>query len=1454
MLERIISFSIKNKLIVLAATVAFILYGAYAVTRLPIDAVPDITNNQVQVITVSPSLGATDVERLISFPVEQANSNIPGLKEIRSISRFGLSVVTIVFNDDVDVYWARQQVSERMQGVKEIIPPGAGLPFMAPVTTGLGEIYQYTVRTKPGYEGKYTATDLRTIQDWMVRRQLLGTEGVADVSSFGGLLKQYVVAVNPAQLKSFGLTITDVFKALESNNQNTGGSYIEKGPTVLFIRSEGLVGSLADIGNIVVKTTPRNVPVLIRDVAEVRFGNATRYGAMCYNNEGEVAGAIVMMLKGENSSAVIKRVKERIAAIQKTLPEGVVVEPFLDRTKMVNNAIGTVENNLMEGALIVVFVLVFFLANIRAGLLVASVIPLAMLFAVVMMNLFGVSGNLMSLGAIDFGLIVDGAVIIVEALMHQLAHSNHLTGNTRLTQQQMDGEVKLASSRMMNSAVFGQIIILIVYVPILTLQGIEGKMFGPMAQTVAFAIMGAFILSVTYLPVMSALVISKKPQHNNTISDKMMNALTGFYSGALSKALQLKTVILAVAVTLFAVSVYLLTTLGGEFIPQLEEGDLAVECRLLPGTNLKTTVQTTQQASKLLMDSFPEVIKVVTKIGSGEIPTDPMPIESGDMMVILKDKKEWTSAKTFPELAEKMSTTLEAIPGLTTGFQFPVQMRFNELMTGARQDVVCKIFGENLDTLAYYANQLGGIISTVDGAKDLYVEPVTGVPQIVINYNREAIARYGLNISEINRTVNAAFAGQTTGMVYEGEKRFDLAVQLDRTYRSSVADVQNLLIATPTGTQVPLYQVADVQVIEGPNQIQREETRRRIVVGFNVRGRDVQTIVGELQQKVDKQIKLPAGYTVTYGGTFENMQAAKARLSIAVPVALLLIFLLLYFAIGTVGEGALIYTAIPLSAIGGILALWLRGMNFSISAGVGFIALFGIAVQNGIVLIAEFKRIKKDGEADNVIDIVLQGTRTRLRSVLMTALAASMGFLPMAFSHGAGAEVQRPLATVVIGGIISATMLTLFVLPILYVLYTGISNRRKGGSMATPVTATAILLLLSAATQAQQTVTVEQALSIAAQNNLSLKSARLNEEAGSKYKRTWLDIGKTSVTAEYGQINTIYNDTRFGVSQGFSFPGVYVQQKRLLNENYLATQTETRLTAVELNARVKTVYYQLLAMREKQQLLLYADSIYEAFLQKATLRYEKGETNLLEKSTAAASRSQVANQLQLLQSDMQVALQQFNRLLNDSVLHEPQTEAQLYNAPLPDSNGLGSTPVLVREAHLVNASMHQWRLERNKLAPDFSIGYNNMSIIGQQNVNGTDVYFNSSKRFSTVNAGISIPLFFGSQAARIAAAKKSWLKAQNDYALITQQVQTGYDAAMAKVTKYRNSLNYYQANTLQHANAIIETANAQFARGEISYIEWTLLLNQSIGIKSEYTDLVNQYNQAVFELEKITGK
>ncbi|HRP30346.1 MAG TPA: CusA/CzcA family heavy metal efflux RND transporter [Agriterribacter sp.] len=1041
MLNKIIEFSIKNKLIIGLFLIGLITYGGYEVTKLPIDAVPDITNNQVQVITIAPALGAPDVERLITFPIEQVNNNIPGLIEQRSFSRFGLSVVTIVFDDKTDIYWARQQVSERLLEVQELIPKGFGTPILAPVTTGLGEIYQYTVRPKKGYESRYEEMDLRTIQDWIVRRQLLGVKGVAEVSSFGGLLKQYEVAVVPEKLMANGITINDVFDALETNNQNTGGSYIENGPTALFIRSEGLVGNIEDIENIVIKNLPNGIPLLIRDIATVQYGHAARFGAMTYNGEEQVSGAVVMMLKGANSNVVIKDIKEKIAQIQKTLPEGVEISPFLDRTKMVNNAISTVTKNLLEGALIVVFVLVLFLGNLRAGLLVASVIPFSMLFAIIMMNLFGVSGNLMSLGALDFGLIVDGAVIIVEAVMHKLSHSKLFDKVNRLSQKEMDSEVQQSASRMMNSAVFGQIIILIVYLPILTLQGIEGKMFRPMAQTVAFALLGAFLLSLTYIPMMSTLFLSKNISHKQTLSDKMMSRLERFYQKYLIKILNWKKVTLASVLALFVLALYVLSTLGGEFIPSLPEGDFAVDTRVLPGSNLNTSIEAVSKASKILLEKFPEVEQVVSKTGNSEVPTDPMAMDASDLMIILKNRKKWTSAKTYSELEDKMSKELEAVPGVTFGFQYPVAMRFNELISGARQDVVCKIFGEDLDTLAHYAEKLGRISNTVKGSENLYVEPVTGMAQIVVDYNRAVIAQYGLNISNINRALNAAFAGETSGMVYEGERRFDLVVRLAGDKRTNLTDVQNLLIATPQGTQIPLSTVANVEIVEGPNQIQRENSQRRIIVGFNVRSRDIQSTVEELQQKVEQQIKLPAGYYITYGGAFENLNAAKQRLFIAVPISLILIFLLLYFAFHSIKQGLLIYTAIPLSAIGGIFALAIRGMPFSVSAGVGFIALFGVAVLNGIVLIAEFNRLKTSGYTD-LKRIVVDGTKVRLRPVLMTAFVASLGFLPMALSQGEGAEVQRPLATVVIGGLLIATFLTLFVLPILYMMFGRVKNEK----------------------------------------------------------------------------------------------------------------------------------------------------------------------------------------------------------------------------------------------------------------------------------------------------------------------------------------------------------------------------------------------------------------------------
>lgn len=1449
MLHKIIEFSVRNKLIVGLFIIVLIGYGSYQITKLPIDAVPDITNNQVQVITIAPSFGATDIERLITFPIELANSNISGLHEIRSFSRFGLSLVTIVFDDGVDVYWARQQVAERLQQVKADMPQGIGSISMGPVTTGLGEIYQYTVRAKEGYENKYNAMELRTIQDWMVRRQLLGVKGIADVSSFGGKLKQYEIAINPNKLQSHNITINDVFTALENNNQNTGGAYIEKGPTVLYIRSEGLVGSIDDIKSIFIKNTSSGAPLLIKDVADVGYGYATRYGAMCYNDKGEVAGAVVMMLKGENSSDVIKNVKERIVQIQKTLPEGVVIDPFLDRTKMVNNAIGTVETNLMEGALIVLFVLILFLGNMRAGFLVASVIPLAMLFAVIMMNIFGVIGNLMSLGALDFGLIVDGAVFIVEAVLHQLTHSKHFANVNQLSQEQMDDEVTGASRKMARSVVFGQIIILIVYLPTFALQGIEGKMFIPMAQTVAFALLGAFILSITYIPMMSALIMSKKISHKKTFSDKMMEFFERHYQNALNKVLNFPKSIIITAITLFAISLVVLSHMGGEFIPALEEGDFAVETRVLTGSNLNTTIENTQKAAHILKTHFPEVQQVVTKIGSGEIPTDPMPMEAADMMIILKDKKEWTSAKTFPELAEKMSNAVAEVPGITVSFQFPVQMRFNELMTGAKQDVVCKIFGENMDTLAYYAEKLGQLSSTVDGTKNLYVEPVSGMPQVIIEYNRGAIAQYGLNINAINRIVNSGLAGQSTGFVFEGEKRFDLVVRLAGEQRKNIEDIRNLLIPTSSGSQIPLYQLANVEMKEGPNQIQREDAKRRIVVGFNVRGRDVQSIVQELQNKVETNIKFPAGYYVTYGGSFENLNAAKARLSVMVPISLLLIFLLLYFSFNSIKQGLLIYSAIPLSAIGGIFALALRDMPFSISAGVGFVALFGVAVLNGIVLIAEFNRLKEEGWSDKR-KIVLMGTKIKLRPVLMTAFVASLGFLPMAISSGAGAEVQRPLATVVIGGLMIATLLTLFVLPVLYILF------EKGVKMKSKSRAVSISLLffglIANQTSAQSPINLQTAIDIALENNLSIKNERLKSEYQQKLIKTSANIPQANVTAELGQMNSYYSDNRLGVSQSFNFPAVYLNQKNLLREEWKTSVLNISLKEADTKKTVRQIFYTFLYLKEKENLLLKNDSIYAEFLEKANLRFSKGESNVLEKTTAEMQRGNIGIQLKQLQQDLEIVQLQFMLLLNTTTSFIPRELNLKLNLVVSfDSSLIVEHPFLKIIEQQKKMSLINHKVEKSKLLPDLNIGYYSTTMKG---TGADDKYYNSSSRFQAVQVGIGIPLFFGSQKAKIKASKINQNISENSYRQERNILQTEYKSVVGQYQINLSTVNYFETQALKNATLIFETANKQFINGEVNYLEWVMLTNQVISIQSNYLDAVKNLNESGIQINYLISK
>lgn len=1440
MLHKIIEFSIRNKLIIGLFTIALIGFGIYEATKLPIDAQPDITNNQVQIITVAPSLGASDIERLVTFPIELANSNIHGITEIRSFSRFGLSLVTIVFDDKTDVYWARQQVSERLQTVQNEIPDGVGVPELGPISTGLGEIYQYVLRPEKGYEDKYDVTELRTIQDWIVRRQLLGVKGVAEVSSFGGKLKQYEIAVNANKLQALNLTVSDVFTALENNNQNTGGAYIEKGPTVLYIRSEGLIGNTEDIESISIAATSDNIPVLLKDVAEVKIGFATRYGAMTYNDEGEVAGAIVMMLKGANSNEVIKDVKERIETIKKTLPEGVVLEPFLDRSKMVNNAIGTIEKNLAEGALIVVFVLVLFLGNFRAGLLVASVIPLSMLFAIIMMNLFGVSGNLMSLGALDFGLIVDGAVIIVEAVLYQLYHGKKFLDVNKISQNQMNEEVSSSTSKMVNSAVFGQIIILIVYLPIFSLEGIEGKMFKPMAQTVAFALIGAFILSLTYIPMMSSLILSKKTKHKPNFSDKAMARVESVHHNALEKVLHFPKTVITLVLALFVFAIFTLSNLGGEFIPALEEGDFAVDTQVLTGSNLQTTIDYTQKAAGILKSEYPEVKMVVTKIGSGEVPTDPMPMEASDMMVILKDKKEWISAKTFPELAEKMSQSLEAVPGISTGFQFPVQMRFNELMTGAKQDVVCKIFGEDLDSLATYAHRFGEIIKTVKGAEDLYIEPITGMPQLIIKYNRASIAQYNLDISTINKLVNTAFAGQSAGQVFEGEKRFDLIVRLDEKQREHFDDIRNLLVPIPNGGQIPLYQLATISIENGPAQIQREDAKRRIVVGFNVRGRDVQSIVDELQIKADKQLKFSPGYYVTYGGAFENLNKAKDRLMIAVPVSLILIFILLYFAFHSLKQSLIIYSAIPLSAIGGIFFLALRGMPFSISAGIGFIALFGVAVLNGIVLIAEFNRLRESGET-NLITIVLNGTRTRLRPVLMTAFVASLGFLPMALSNGAGAEVQRPLATVVIGGLMIATFLTLFVLPILYVLFDKMHFPKLKWLSKKGV----LLLFLTVNLSAfSQNITLEDAIVMAMDNNLTLKSKSLLATYAEKRISTAANLPQADVTAEFGQINSATSDQKFGVNQSFSFPTVYNKQKKVLKEEWNAAVIATNLNKLEIKKAVTEMFYHILVLREKERVLKSSDAMYKSFLEKATLRFDKGASNVLEKTAAELQRENIAIQLKTLVTEIELTKIQLQLMLNTEISYEPVSNRITIESVLIDPNiDLGSHPSFQQSIQEVDLAKANVKLEKAKLLPSLSVGYFNQSF--------NDL---NKNRFNSFEVGISIPLFFGGQKSQIKAEEQKVLLTENELAYKKVEWESMYGKAIEELNTQSEIVNSYEQKQLPRAQLILKTAHEQFTLGEIDYLDWVMLSNQAIQIQNDYYNSVLLLNQSIINIQYLISK
>lgn len=1439
MLEKIIAFSLKNKLIVLLFTLGIFGFGVFSVFQISIGAVPDVTNNQVQVITTSRNLSTQDIEQFITYPVEIEMANLPGVKEIRSISKFGLSVVTIVFEDDMGSYLPRQLIAEKIKSASEKIPQGFGTPEMGPITTGLGEIYQYILDVKPEYKNQYSVTDLRTIQDWVVKRQLSGIKGVVEINTWGGFLKQYEVAINSSKLKGMNINTIDVFTALENNNSIAGGAYIEKVNQSYFIRGEGKVKSLEDIENIVVKNT-NGIPVYVKDVAQVSFGSANRFGAITGNGQGEKVLGQVMMLKGGNSKQVIQDVKNRVEEIQKSLPKGVYINPFLERSELVGKTTFTVAENLILGCLIVIFVVVLLLGNWRSGLVVASVIPLCLLFAISFMNIFGIDANLMSLGAIDFGIIIDGAVIIVEFIAFQIAHkSKHLGHLSKEDRQiQIDEITYKSASKMMNSAVFGQLIILIVFIPILSLSGVEGKMFKPMAMTFSFALVGAMLFCFTYVPVVSSLFLKPKEDNPNSFSSRLIAKMNSWYLPIINWALNNTKKVIYGAISLLVFAIVLFTTMGGEFIPTLDEGDFVIQPVLKTGTSLTKTIATTTKIEKIILKNFPEVTQVVSRIGAAEVPTDPMSMEESDVIVKLKPKGEWVSADSKDELADKIKFAIEKqIPNMEIEFTQPIEMRFNELISGTRSDVAIKIFGEDLNVLAKRAQQIKYAIKDVEGASDIIIEKTEGLPQMSVVYNRSKIARYGLNIADLNEMIALGFAGKTVGTVFEGEKRFDMVIRLDKTNRQDIDNLRNLYVPTPNGEQIPLQELAQIEYTEGPAKISRDNTRRRIVVGINVRNRDLQSVVTDVQKIVNEKIKLPEGYYVTYGGQFENLQSAKARLMIAVPIALFLIFILLYFAFGSVKDALMVYSAIPLSAVGGILFLWIRDLPFSISAGVGFIALFGIAVLNGIVLIEHFKELKHQGMKD-INELILKGTTDRLRPVLLTAAAAALGFLPMAISSSAGAEVQRPLATVVIGGLFTATILTMIVLPILYKLL----DKKEGKKAKFKIhsNATIILLLLSSSVAFSQNNNPELDILIskAHQNNKAIKAAQLQIDKSKATIKTAYSFDKTNIYYSYDQNNLAMNNEPlkvFGVQQRFSFPTVYSAQKKLYNAEYEREKSNFEITKNRLSNEVAQVYNHIVYYQNQEKLFNYLDSLSQNFSKASDRRFELGETNYLEKITAQSKFRQIRTKLSQIEKDKKANYEMLQALMQSDEKTVIKNDKLIPNRML-DNNSKKE----IYNAYFDNITktyQSNVKLQNQHYLPDINLEY----FQGKNNGLSQSLY--------GFQVGLSVPILFGSTKAKINVAKlelQSWNEQKNNEQIKIEQF---ISEKKNELLKHEEGIKYYAEYGEQLAKEIIKVADMSYKHGEIDFFQYITSLENATTIQVDYLENVLQYNKTQFDLQ-----
>ncbi|MAD98858.1 MAG: CusA/CzcA family heavy metal efflux RND transporter [Flavobacteriaceae bacterium] len=1443
MINRIIDFSINNKFIIGLLTLALIGAGIYSMTQVPIDAVPDITNNQVQVITQSPNLGTEDIEQFVTYPVEVAMSNLPDVKEIRSISRFGLSVVTVVFDDDMGTYLPRQLVSEKLTEVREQIPEELGQPSMGPITTGLGEVYQYTLKVQPKFQDKYSLADLRTMQDWIVQRQMAMVAGVVEINAIGGKIKQYEVAVDPNELNAIGLTITDVFKALEANNKNTGGAYIEKNHQANFIRGEGLVRNLNDIKKIVIKND-NGVPITVNDVADVRFGSAVRYGALTQDGEGEVVGGLVMMLKGANSNEVIVRVKDRMAEIQKSLPEGVVIEPLLDRSKLISETTGTVRNNLLEGALIVIFVLVFLLGNWRGGLIVASTIPLSLLFAFILMNVFDVWANLMSLGAIDFGIIVDGAVIIVEASVFLMA--SYVLKKKSLDKKDRDEIAADASKKMMNAAFFGQLIILIVFLPILALEGVEGKMFQPMALTFIFAMIGAMVLCLTYVPMMSALFVKPPKKEKKSWGDRFVNWVQCKYETLLLNALEKGKWVVGIAVAIFAVAIFTFTKMGGEFIPQLDEGDIAFHAILKPGSSLSETIETTTKIERIVKAEFPEVEKIVSRIGVAEVPTDPMPMDFADVFVILKPRDEWVSAESKDELIDKMKDAVSIIPGVNYEFTQPIEMRFNELLEGIREDIAIKIYGEDIDVLASKADEITKIIAGTEGIGDMRAEATSGLPQMTVKYNRNKLAQYGVSIDQLNMMVQSAFAGGYAGVIFEGEKRFDLVVRLDEQNRSDINDIRNLFINLPNGSQIPLQELAAIEYTPGPMQISRDNTNRRTYVGVNVRGRDVESLVNEIRGKLDANLDLPPGYFIRYGGAFENLERASDRLQTVVPIALLLIFILIYFALKSFTQTLMIYLAIPMATIGGVFALWLRDMPFSISAGVGFIVLFGVAVLNGLVMISGLNELKEEG-VTNLKERIVEGTKRRVRPIMLTAFTDILGFLPMAISASAGAEVQRPLATVVIGGLITSTLLTLFILPI---FYQWVEKRSERKIKVNPkiVTASVVICFFFAfeKAEAQQVhqndtlpvVSLEQAIEISKGNYPLLKTKQLEIQKQNVLKRTAYDLGNTQVFTGGEEISDdqgIYTIVGVG-QQNINLFGIGAK-KRLQKQRIALAETALDLSALQVEQEVKKAWSEAYQQRQKFELYRELDSIYSQFEKAIELNYEVEAISRLEYSSATNQALQISNKLQQAESDYAIALQKLNLwLVSDIYYTVPDSLDESEVAVLGLPEGIETHPELELSQKRIDEAQASYQAERSDLLPNLNLQG------GLQRVNG-------SSGFYTYQAGISLPLFSGTERSQAKAAKIQSEIAKANAAFVKRQLQSEYRQAVQAYQKWEASWQFYKDKALPLAEEQRQSALLAYKEGAVDYAAFTQIIRDAIQTEMDALNALDNYLKSVFELQ-----